>query len=124
MKYLAEYALAGSAFFMRVKDEPQGFQALQKKLSKSYRAYTDKGRMISKTRTLSEKYKEVMHDLRQTARTEEQSIATAKKLYELADCALRVPVEEAYNKPVEQSGSEDEEQEPEQEYVDMMIGYG
>ena len=124
MKYLAEYALAGSAFFMRVRDEPQGFQALQKKLSKSYRAYADKSRMIAKTRTLSEKYKEVMRDLRQTARTEEQSIATAKKLYELADCALRVPVEEAYNKPVQQSESEDEEQEPEQEYVDMMIGYG
>ena len=111
MKYLAEYALAGSAFFMRVKDEPQGFQALQKKLAKTYRAYSDKGRMVAKARTLSEKYSEVMRDLRQTARTEEQSIATAKKLYELADCAIRVAVEEGYQQQDEQQTEDESEDE-------------
>ena len=111
MRYLAEYALAGSAFFMRVKDESQGFQALQKKLAKTYRAYSDKGRMIAKTRTLTEKYNEVMRDLRQTARTEEQSIATAKKLYELADCAIRVAVEEGYQQQNEQQTEDESEDE-------------
>ncbi|MBR1383051.1 MAG: toprim domain-containing protein [Ruminococcus sp.] len=110
-KYLAEYALAGSAFFMRVKDEPQGFQALQRKLAKTYRAYSDKGRMIAKTRALSDKYNEVMRDLRQSARTEEQSIATAKKLYELADSAIRVAVEEGYQQQDEQQTEDESEDE-------------
>ena len=122
MKYLVEFALAGSAFFMRVKDEPQGFQNLKKKLSNSYRAYADKGRLTAKTRSLSDKYSEVMRDLRQTARTEEQSVATAKKLFELADCAMRVSVEENYNKPVpEQAENEDEDEDTE---LSPQIGYG
>ena len=124
MRYLAEYALAGSAFFMRVKDEPQGFQALQKKLAKTYRAYSDKGRMIAKTRTLSEKYSEVMRDLRQTARTEEQSIATAKKLYELADCAIRVAVEEGYNAPDQQQTDTEDESEDEDITLSPQSGFG
>ncbi|MBR1751924.1 MAG: hypothetical protein IJ740_13825, partial [Ruminococcus sp.] len=122
LKYLAEYALAGSAFFMRVKDEPQGFQALQKKLVKTYRAYSDKGRMVAKARMLSEKYREVMRDLRQTARTEEQSIATAKKLYELADCVIRVAVEEGYNAPDQQQT--EEESEDEDTELTEQVGYG
>ena len=122
MRYLAEYALAGSAFFMRVKDESQGFQALQKKLAKTYRAYSDKGRMIAKTRTLTEKYNEVMRDLRQTARTEEQSIATAKKLYELADCAIRVAVEEGYQQQNEQQT--DDESEDEDIMLSPQSGFG
>lgn len=124
IKYLAEYALAGSAFFMRVKDEPQGFQTLQKKLSKAYRAYSDKGRMIAKSRTLSEKYSEVMRDLRQTARTEEQSIATAKKLYELADCAIRVAVEEGYNAPDQQQTETEDESEDEDITLSPQSGFG
>ncbi|MBR1382686.1 MAG: DUF3991 and TOPRIM domain-containing protein [Ruminococcus sp.] len=124
MRYLAEYALAGSAFFMRVKDEPQGFQALQKKLSKSYRAYSDKGRMVAKARTLSEKYNEVMRDLRQTARTEEQSIAMVKKLYELADCAIRVAVEEGYNAPDQQQTETEDESEDEDITLSPQSGFG
>ncbi|MBQ6633765.1 MAG: hypothetical protein IJH80_06240, partial [Ruminococcus sp.] len=123
MRYLAEYALAGSAFFMRVKDEPQGFLALQKKLSKSYRAYSDKGKMIAKTGTLSDKYRDAMRDLRQTARTEKQSIATAKKLYELADCAIRVAVEEGYNTPDQQQNETEDESEDEDITLSPQSGF-
>jgi len=108
-KYLAEYALAASAFFMRVKDEPKGFQNLQKRLIKSYRAYKDKGKYVSKKRDMTSKYNEVMRDLRKTARTEEQSIATAKMLYELADFAVRTAVEEACDKPAEDQTEGEEE---------------
>ena len=122
-KYLTEYALAGSAFFMRVKDEYGGFCALQKKLGKEYRAYADKGKMTAKQRSLSDKMKEVMTDLRQTARTEEQSIATAKNLFELADCALRVAVEEQLDSQTAEDLSESESQDDD-EVLTPLVGYG
>ncbi|MFQ9124899.1 MAG: DUF3991 and toprim domain-containing protein [Ruminococcus bicirculans (ex Wegman et al. 2014)] len=47
-KYLAEYALAGSAFFMpkteQINSEYQAFERLQGKLGSSYKPYTDKGK--------------------------------------------------------------------------------
>jgi len=114
-RYLAEYALAGSAFFMRVKDESKAHSALKAKMKNDYRAYRDKGKLEFKCRDLNNKLKDVLSDLKQPARTYEQSIATAKKLYELADSAARVETEaELNNRPAEEM-TEDEEQDEEAE---------
>lgn len=121
--YLAEYALAGSAFFMRVKDESKDFQALQERLVKSYRAYSDKGKYLAKTRELKGKLGEVMNDLKQPARTREQSIETAKKLFELADCAVRVSVQKALDCELSEAVTESEEQDDEQ-VLTPIVGYG
>lgn len=55
-KYLAEYALAGSAFFMpkteQINSEYQAFERLQGKLGSSYKPYTDKGKKAQKQRNL------------------------------------------------------------------------
>lgn len=45
---------------------------------------------------------EVLRDLKQTVRTREQSINTAKLLYRLADSAVRISVEETLNAPVQE----------------------
>lgn len=98
---------------MRVKDESKGSHSLKRKLVKSYRAYSDKGRKSVKQRALADKMKEVTKDLRQTARTQEQSVATAKKLFELADCACKLAVEEAMEQEsFEQAESEDQDLAP------------
>ena len=103
-KYLAEYALAGSAFFMpkseRINSECQAFERLQHKLKGSYKPYIDKGKTAAKQRNLHECVTAVMKDLRQTARTREQSINTAKLLYQLADRAVRLSVEETLSEPL------------------------
>ena len=58
---------------------------------------------------------EVLHDLKQTARTREQSVQTAKLLYSLADSALRLNVEDTLSELTqEQSESEYIVSEPEQ----------
>ncbi len=105
-KYLAEYALAGSAFFMpkseRINSEFQAFERLHVKLKGSYKPYTDKGKKAQKQRNLQECVQTVLKDLRQTARTREQSINTAKLLYRLADSAVRISVEETLNAPVQE----------------------
>ena len=117
-KYLAEYALAGSAFFMpkseRINSECQAFERLQHKLKSSYKPYTDKGKKAQKQRNLQECVQTVLKDLRQTARTREQSINTAKLLYQLADSAVRLSVEETLSEPMaEHIESEDIVCEPE-----------
>ena len=105
-RYLAEYALAGSAFFMpkteQINSECKAFVWLQNKLKGSYKPYTDKGKAAAKQRNLQECVTEVMKDLRQTARTREQCINTAKLLYQLADNAVRMSVEEALSVPVQE----------------------
>ena len=93
--YLAEYALAASAFFVSRKDIDKMFEKLKCKLTTEYRAYADKGKLISKHDNLKKIYQETIRDLYYTqARTKEQSIHTAKLLYELADCAVRCETEQ------------------------------
>ena len=101
-KYLAEYALASSAFFIAPKDENLMFEKLKFKLKDEYKPYTDKGKAAAKQRNLQECVTAVMKDLRQTARTREQCINTAKLLYQLADNAVRLSVEEALSVPIQE----------------------
>ena len=113
-KYLAEYALAGSAFFIDKSCEKDMFAKLRAKLKAEYKPYTDKGKVAAKQRNLQECVTAVMKDLRQTARTREQSINTAKLLYQLADSAVRLSVEETLNAPMQENiESEDIVSEPE-----------
>jgi len=117
-RYLAEYALAGSAFFMpkteQINSECKAFVWLQHKLKGSYKPYTDKGKKSQKQRNLQECVQTVLKDLRQTARTREQSVNTAKLLYQLADSAVRLSVEETLNAPMQENiESEDIVSEPE-----------
>lgn len=101
-KYLAEYALASSAFFIAPKDENLMFEKLKFKLKDEYKPYTDKGKKAQKQRTLQDCVQEVLRDLKQTARTREQSVNTAKLLYQLADSAVRLSVEEALSVPIQE----------------------
>ena len=113
-KYLAEYALASSAFFIAPKDENLMFEKLKFKLKDEYKPYTDKGKKAQKQRALQECMQEVLRDLKRTACTREQSVLTAKMLYQLADSAVRLSIEETLSEPVaEHIESEDIVCEPE-----------
>ena len=115
-KYLAEYALAGSAFFLpktqRLSDENRAFLRLQIKLRNEYKAYADKGKTAQKQRNLSDSVQAIMQDLKQTARTREQSINTAKLLFQLADNAVRMEVENALSEPIQEQCEEEIVHEP------------
>ena len=113
-KYLAEYALAASAFFIAGNSGENMFDKLKTKLKTEYKPYTDKGKKARKQRNLQDCVQAVMRDLKQTARTREQSLNTAKLLYQLADSAVRMSVEETLSVPIqEQNRSEDIVPEPE-----------
>ncbi len=78
----------------RINSECRAFERLKHKLKGSYKPYTDKGKKAQKQRTLQDCVQEVLRDLKQTARTREQSINTAKLLYQLADNAVKLSTEE------------------------------
>ena len=101
-RYLAEYALAGSAFFIAGKSENVMFDKLKCKLKSDYRSYADKGRTAQKHRNLSDSVQAVMQDLKLSARTREQSIQTAKLLFQLADSAVRLEAENALSQPIQE----------------------
>ncbi|MCM1228393.1 MAG: hypothetical protein NC320_13405 [Clostridium sp.] len=109
-KYLAEYALAASAFFLpktpQLSDENKAFLRLQRKLRDDYKPYTDKGKTAQKQRNLSDCVQAVMHDLKQTARTREQSVNTAKLLFQLADNAVRLEVDSILSQAVQEQCEE------------------
>lgn len=99
-QYLAEYALAASAFFIGRKNENAMFEKLKSKLSDEYKAYSDKGKLCAKQDNLKSAYQSVMRDLRYTqSRTKEQVIQTAKLLYQLADCTVKCEVEQELSAP-------------------------
>ena len=101
-RYLAEYALAGSAFFIAGKSENVMFDKLKCKLKSDYRSYADKGKTAQKKRNLSDSVQAVMQDLKLSARTREQSIQTAKLLFQLADNAVRLEAENALSQPIQE----------------------
>lgn len=94
--YMTELAVTGSVFYLRQAAYTSDFKGLCAKLRKEYRAYTDKAKIEQKRRDLSEVFKAVERDFRQTARTREQSVRTAKLLFQLADSAMRLEVEECH----------------------------
>lgn len=57
----------------------------------------------------------MLSDLKQPARTYEQSIATAKRLYELADCAVKVETETDMVTTPAEGMTENEDQDEEAE---------
>ncbi len=115
-KYLAEYAIAGSAFFISQKNENTMFAKLQDKLKSEYKAYADKGKTAQKQRNLSDCVQAVMQDLKQSARTREQSINTAKLLFQLADNAVKMEVDCLLSQPIQEQ-NEDMDNTPEPELV-------
>ncbi len=96
--YLAEYALAGSVFFLsRISETSQEkeFHKLKNSLCKDYRPYRDRSKTTALYRNSSDKMEDLMRDLKCYARTVEQTRTIANKLYEFTDYALRVSVYEA-----------------------------
>lgn len=98
-RYLAEYALAASAFFIGRRGDHAMFEKLKDKLSNAYQAYADKGKLYSKQDNLKSAFQAAMRDLHTQARTKEQVIQTAKLLYQLADCAVKCEVEQQMSVP-------------------------
>ena len=110
---IAEFAIAGSAFFLQQTGSTAGFEQLRDRLRSGYRPHTDKGSRAAKARNLSDMMGKALTEIRRPARTREQSVQTAKVLLELADCAVKLEVGDAIATPVQ---TEDMEEVPDFAY--------
>ena len=121
--YLAEYALAGSAFFAsrHRSDEAERdmFEKLRSKLKTEYKPYSDKGFRHNRTADLNRVLKEVCTDLSVRARTREQEVRTAEKLFRLAETAVKLSADISLSEQQENQQSEDTE-----DSLDLSSGYG
>ena len=103
-KYLAEYALASSAFFIAPKlTKSLMFEKLKIQAESMSTSLTPtrakRHRNKGLCRIVCRRFCVI---LRRTARTREQSVNTAKLLYQLADSAVRLSVEEALSVPIQE----------------------
>ena len=102
----AGYALSGAAYFLRNSGHSVGFSHLRQKLREEYKSYADKGDASTKRRNLQKALSHAEKLLRKSARTQDETVQTAKALYEVADCALKLLAEESLvqqsEEPVEQ----------------------
>lgn len=91
--HVAQYALEGAAFFLRQSGHPVDFSRLKQKLRDEYKPYADNAQTSAKRRVLHGAMKQAVSELRRPVRTQEQSVQTAKVLYELADAALKLEMD-------------------------------
>ena len=92
---LAGFALAGSVFFLRQAGCNISFRNLRSKLQAEYKPYADKAKHDVRLRHFQNAVKSVLNELRRHARTREQSVQAAKQLYDLAQTAVGLAVDEA-----------------------------
>ncbi len=93
-KFLAEIALAFSAFLLSKSDQGQCFEMLKTKLYRDYRAYGDKSKMQTKKNNLSQAMKNFNANYQKSSRTSEQTKLLAKCLFEVANQAVKCEVEQ------------------------------
>ena len=94
---ISNIALSASAEILaKVNEKPAEdmFENLRKHLLKEYRAYSDRGKIFSKTDTLKKSHFEAIKQLKNYPATKEQMKNIAKSLFDLADSALKCSTEQ------------------------------
>ncbi len=102
---VSNIALSASAEILsNVNEKPAKdmFNNLRKHLLKEYRAYSDRGKMSSKTDTLKKFHFDTIKQLRNYPATKEQMKNIAKSLFDLADSALKCNTEQQMSEQQEQ----------------------
>ena len=123
-EYLAEYALAGSAYFALNKHSEEGekemFEKLRLKMKTGYKPYSDKLCSVTRMAQLNDLLKVVYRDLNLRARTREQEIKTAERLFRLAESAVRLSADIETGDQEQKTEQADEQE----DNYDMLCGYG
>ena len=101
---ISNIALSASAEILaKVNEKPAEdmFENLRKHLRKEYRAYSDRGKIFSKTDALKKFHMEAIKQLKNYPATKEQMKNIAKSLFDLADSALKCSTEQQMSEQLE-----------------------
>lgn len=99
---LAEFSLAASEHFLKIAGEDFPLDKMKNRLTNEYRCYQDKGTVATKLGKLQKAMTAGLEQLRKPSQTAAELKKTARKLYDIADHALRLSTEETLAQRTEQ----------------------
>ena len=105
---LAEFSLATSEHFLKIAGEDSPLDRMKNRLSNEYRCYQDKGSVSVKLGKLQSAMTAGLEQLRKPSQTSSELKVTARKLYDIADYALRLSAEETLVQRAEQQETSEE----------------
>ena len=105
---LAEFSLAASAHFLKIAGEEFPLDKMKNRLATEYRCYQDKGSVSVKLGKLQNAMTIGLERLRKPSQTAAELKITARKLYDIADCSLRLSTEETLIQRAEQTETSEE----------------
>lgn len=105
---LAEFSVATSEHFLKIAGEEFPLDRMKNRLANEYRCYQDKGSVSVKLGKLQNAVKVGLEQLRKPSQTASELKVTARKLYDIADCALRLSAKETLVQRAEQKQTSEE----------------
>ena len=105
---LAEFSLAASEHFLKIAGEDFPLDKMKNRLANEYKSYQDKGKVSVKLGKLQSAITAGLEQLRKPSQTVEELKITARKLYDIADHALRLSTEETLVQRAEQKETSEE----------------
>ena len=111
---LAEFSVAASVHFLKISGENFPPEMMKNRLANEYKSYLDKGGISVKSDKLRSAVNVGVERLHSFSQTADELKITARKLFDIADCALRLTTEEMLVQRAEQKES------PEPDFSQIM----
>ena len=105
---LAEFSVAASEHFLKIAGEEFPLDKMKNRLSAEYKCYQDKCKISVKLGKLQSAITAGLEQLRKPSQTAAELKITARKLYDIADYALRLSTEETLVQRAEQKETSEE----------------
>lgn len=117
---LAEFSVAASEHFLKIAGEEFPLNLMKNRLTNEYKCYLDKGTAVTKLSKLQGAMTAGLEQLRKPAQTVDELKITARRLYDIADHALRLAAEETLVQRAEQKETSEEVPSDEPQYSQVM----
>lgn len=117
---LAEFSLAASEHFLKIAGVEFPLDMMKNRLTDEYRCYQDKGSVSVKLGKMQNAVKVGLEQLRKPSQTAAELKITARKLYDIADHALRLATEETLAQRAEQKQTSEESPSDEPQFSQVM----
>lgn len=105
---LAEFSVAASVHFLKISGENLTLEMMKNRLANEYKCYLDKGGISVKSDKLRSAVNAGVERLRSFSQTADELKISARKLFDIADCALRLTTEETLVQRAEQKETPEE----------------
>lgn len=117
---LAEFSVAASEHFLKIAGEEFPLEQMKNRLAAEYKCYQDKGTTATKLCKLQSAMTAGLEQLRKPSQTAAELKITARKLYDIADHALRLSTEETLVQRVELKETSEETPSDEPKFSQAM----